>query len=115
DRTAFIDAVTLVSQATQSIGGTVTVSGSPLAGVHFSASNGGNCLDSNGAGQYTCTVPLGWSGSVTPSLIGYNFTPPTRSYASVVSDQSSQNFTAAPVADTATAWYTIGRDAQHSA
>ena len=77
-----------------SLSGTVTVSGSPLSGVAFTASSGGSCGTSNGSGQYTCLVPAGWSGSVTPSLSGYTFAPVSRSYSNVTSNQTAQNYTA---------------------
>jgi inhibitor of cysteine peptidase len=78
--------------ATYQVSGTVTVSGSPLAGVLFTASNSGTCTTSNAAGQYNCTVLSGWSGTVTPSLAGYGFTPASRSYSSVVANQTGQDF-----------------------
>jgi RHS repeat-associated protein len=71
-----------------------TVGGaSPLAGVAFAASSGGSCTSSNAAGQYTCLVPPNWSGSVTPSLAGSSFTPPSRSYSNVAASQAAQNYT----------------------
>jgi RHS repeat-associated protein len=76
------------------VSGTVTAGGSPLAGVAFAATNGGSCTNSNGSGQYTCTVPQGWSGTVTPSLGSYSFTPPSRNYSNVTTAQTAQNYTA---------------------
>jgi hypothetical protein len=75
--------------------GTVTLGGSPLAGVAFSASNGGSCSPSNASGQYTCFVPAGWTGIVTPTLAGYSFTPEFRNYGNVTANLSAQNYTAA--------------------
>jgi hypothetical protein len=66
-----------------SVSGTVTVGGAGLAGVTFTATGGGVCSTSNASGQYSCTVPSGWSGSVTPSLAGYSFSPASRSYSNV--------------------------------
>ena len=48
--------------------------------------------DSNG--DYSFTVPHGWSGAVTPSKPGYTFDPESRTYASVQSDQVGQDFAA---------------------
>src|SRR5262249_51906920 len=76
------------------VSGAVTLSGSPLAGVAFAATNGGNCTSSNTLGQYSCTVPQGWSGSVTPSLTGYTFTPASRSYSNVTANQTAQDYSA---------------------
>jgi RHS repeat-associated protein len=76
------------------LSGMVTFNGSPLAGVALAASNGGSCTSSNSLGNYSCTVPPGWSGSITPSLSGYAFTPASRTYSNVTAHQSAQNFTA---------------------
>jgi len=82
---------------TRTVSGTVTASGSPLAGVAFAASNGGTCTASNASGQYSCTVAYAWSGSVAPSSSGHAFTPASRSYSNVVANQTAQDYTAAPV------------------
>jgi len=74
------------------VSGTVTLRGSPLAGVAFAASNGGTCAASNASGLYSCSVPPGWSGSVTPSMSGYSFTPASRSYSNVTADQTAQDY-----------------------
>jgi RHS repeat-associated protein len=79
---------------TRTVSGTVTASGAALVGVAFAASNGGACTSSNASGQYTCTVPYTWSGSVTPSSSGYIFTPASRSYSNVVANQTAQDYTA---------------------
>jgi RHS repeat-associated protein len=78
------------------LSGTVTLSGAPLSGVGFAPTNGGTCEPSNAVGQYSCSVPPGWSGSITPSLSGYAFTPASRSYSNVTAAQAGQNFTATP-------------------
>ncbi|HTE16270.1 MAG TPA: Ig-like domain-containing protein, partial [Burkholderiales bacterium] len=91
--------VTVIS-VTYQISGSVTSGGSPLAGVNLAASGGAACTVSNTAGQYNCTVPQGYTGSITPSLSGYSFTPPSRSYNNVNANQSVQNYTAALNADT---------------
>ncbi len=49
---------------------------------------------SDGAGNYSISVPSGWSGTVTPSKAGFTFTPSSRSYSNVTSDQINQNYTA---------------------
>ena len=83
------------------LSGTVTLNGAPLAGVAFAASGtGASCGSSNAAGQYSCSVPPGWSGSVTPSLAGYSFTPASRSYTNVTANQTGQNFIATAAAAT---------------
>ncbi|MCW5844141.1 MAG: tandem-95 repeat protein, partial [Caldilinea sp.] len=57
----------------------------------------GGSVTADGSGVYAITVPAGWSGSVTPALAGYLFTPPSRSYTNVAADQPAQDFSAAPV------------------
>jgi hypothetical protein len=60
-------------------------------------------------------VPQGWSGTVTPSLNGYTFTPTSRSYSSVATDQTTQDYTASTVVAGPAAWNTFAHDAQHAA
>ena len=63
--------------------------GTPLAGVRFDASAGQfSCPNSDTTGHYFCTVPQGWSGTVTPSLTGYEFTPSQRAYDNVMADDT---------------------------
>jgi fibronectin type 3 domain-containing protein len=49
---------------------------------------------SDDLGNYTIPVSAGWSGTVTPSKIGYTFEPPSLPYANVQSPQTEQNYTA---------------------
>jgi hypothetical protein len=51
-------------------------------------------VTADGSGNYTINVPPGWSGVVTPSKAGYVFTPGSRTYTNVTSDQSNQDYTA---------------------
>src|SRR5258707_6849076 len=55
-------------------------SGSALSGVSFAADAGVSCSTSNALGQYTCTVPPGFTGTVTPSLSGYTFRSDEHTY-----------------------------------
>jgi predicted outer membrane repeat protein len=72
---------------------TYTISGN--AGIAGAVMNGlpGNPI-ANGIGFYTATVDHGWSGTVTPTLTGYDFSPSSRPYSNVTSDQTDQNYTA---------------------
>ena len=47
-------------------------------------------------GSYSFTVSYNWSGTVTPSLTGYTFSPPDRDYSTtpVTADLASQDFSA---------------------
>lgn len=50
-------------------------------------------IGTGAGGDYTFDVSYGWSGTVTPSLTGYTFTPVNRSYVNVVTDKKNQDFT----------------------
>ncbi len=94
DQTLQNYSASLVVVPTYQVSGTVTLNGSGLNGVALTATNGVSCTATAGAGQYSCTVPLGWSGSVTPTLSGYAFAPASRSYSNVAADQTLQTFAA---------------------
>jgi hypothetical protein len=85
---------TAAAAPTYQVSGTVTLSGAGLGGVSFAATGGVSCTTSGATGSYACTVPQGWSGTITPSLSGYTFTPLSRSYSSVAANQTAQNYTA---------------------
>lgn len=70
-----------------------TISGSTgLAGVTMSGLP--NAPVTDGSGNYSDTVPDGWSGTVTPTRACYSFSPASRTYSNVTSDQTAQNYTA---------------------
>jgi len=74
------------------ISGRVTYQGSGLADV----SMGGLGVVTDVDGYYSGVVSTGWSGTVTPSKSGYNFSPPSISYSNVTSDKVNQDYTAIP-------------------
>jgi len=76
---------------TLTISGTVTAGGAGLQGVVMSGLPGSPTTDSSGV--YTATVDYGFSGTATPTLSGYSFTPPTRTYSNVTSNQTAQDYT----------------------
>lgn len=63
------------------ISGTVGVSG-----VKVSADNNGGSCTTDATGNYSITVPYGWSGTVTPMKEGYIFDPPFTNYTEVKSN-----------------------------
>jgi hypothetical protein len=70
-----------------------TISGTTgLAGVTMSGLTGNPVTD--GSGNYTAQVADGWSGTVTPTLACYSFSPASITYTNVTSDQTGQNYTA---------------------
>ncbi len=70
---------------------------------------GSSSTTADGSGNYTITVFHGWSGTVTPSKTGYTFSPTSRSYSNITSDQSNQNYVATTVTQ-----YTISGNAGSS-
>jgi len=77
---------------TYNISGTITAGGVGLPGVVMSGLPGSPVT--NASGVYTATVDYGFSGTATPALTGYGFTPPSRTYSNVTSNQTAQNYTA---------------------
>ena len=86
---------------------TVTISGSAgVAGATITA-NGNTGYDDNStvsdsSGNYSVTVDTSWftqrwSGTVTPSKAGYTFSPTSRSYSSISTNQANQSYTATAV------------------
>jgi len=66
-----------------------------VAGVTLAyTDNGPKSVLADGSGNYTITVPFGWTGTVTPKKIGYQFTPASKSYSNVQLNQTAQNYTA---------------------
>jgi Zn-dependent metalloprotease len=80
-----------VYDCTISIIGNSGVGGATLAYTD----NGPKSVLSDASGNYTIKVPFGWTGTVTPKKIGFQFTPANKSYSNVQSNQTAQNYTAA--------------------
>lgn len=78
------------------ISGTILTGALPLANVVLNGLPGNPAT--NGSGVYTANVGASWSGTVTPFLAGYNFTPVSRNYTNVNSDQAGQDYSGAPAA-----------------
>lgn len=74
-----------------SISGQVST-GSGLAGAVMNGLPGSPVTDS--AGNYSAEVSYGWSGTVTPQLTGYTFTPASRTYTSIDADQPGNDYSA---------------------
>jgi len=80
---------------TFTISGTIALSGgSGLSGVTLSGLPGNPHTDNSG--NYSANVTSGWSGTVTPALTGYDFSPPSRTYSGVNGDILNQDYTAWP-------------------
>ena len=78
---------------------TVMISGNAgVAGATLSYTDGtAKTATSAGNGGYSFTVSYNWSGTVTPSLAGYIFSPPNIPYANVLANQTAQNYTASAI------------------
>lgn len=83
---------------TQTISGNTGVGGVTLSYSDITAQT----VTSNGSGDYSLTVNSNWSGTVSPSLTGYVFTPPSRSYSHVLTDKNNQDYAASNATATRT-------------
>jgi len=63
-----------------------------VAGATLNYTGGSTVAD--GSGNYSFDVPSGWSGTVTPSKTGYTFSPPSKTYANILVDQTGQDYVA---------------------
>ena len=90
----------VLGDASSTIDGMVTFGGSPLANVVM---NGlpNNPL-TNASGVYSAAVDYNWSGTVTPTLAGYIFSPVDRTYTNVTANQTTQDYTASVIPDALT-------------
>jgi len=70
-----------------------TSGGTGINSVTVSFSNSGGTATTDSSGYYSNTVSYGWSGSVTPNLSGYTFSPTSLSYTNVTTNQANQDYT----------------------
>ncbi|UCE47015.1 MAG: hypothetical protein JSW47_15565 [Phycisphaerales bacterium] len=61
-----------------------------------SANNGGGYGVGNTMGYYRLTARLGSPGRVTPSRLGFSFSPQHREYSDVVHNRSNRNYPGHP-------------------
>ena len=73
----------------------ITISGSAgIAGATLSYTDTtAKTATADGTGSYSFTVSYNWSGTVTPSKAGYTFSPTSRTYTNVLTNQTAQNYT----------------------
>ena len=70
-----------------------------VGGARLSYDVGGpQSVNADAGGAYSIQVPEGWSGSITPSLPGYRFEPPMRTYDNVDANQIAQDYAARALA-----------------
>lgn len=92
------------------LNGVVSAGGKPLAGIRITPSaSGATCTASAANGSYSCILPSGWSGSLTPSLTGFTFAPAAIPLSGVTASLASQNFVATAKPATPAAKATPGK------
>ena len=85
--------VTKISMDRSSVSGHVkTPLGVAIEDVLLRFSNSGGETLTDIDGYYSHSIPEGWSGTVTPIKLNYSFTPVTRSYTSVTSEITGQDY-----------------------
>ena len=63
-----------------------------ISGVTVSFSNNAGSTVTDSSGYYSLDVDSDWTGTVTPDIENYTFDPLNRSYDSLTSEQSEQNY-----------------------
>jgi len=87
-------AVLEVTYETYTISGQIlTTEAAPLEGVAVSAGADIEGDVTDGSGYYEIKVPIGWSGTVTPSKADWGFSPASQLYSNVTSNQINQDYT----------------------
>ena len=83
--------VNCIGDAYYEISGVITTeAGAPAAGVPIEGGLG--ALQTGAGGEYSLSVPEGWSGVLTPVLAHFAFDPPQRSYTDVQQAFPAQDF-----------------------
>ena len=84
------------NQTSQNYAVLVAISGNAgVAGATLNYTDGTpKTATADGSGAYVINVPRGWTGTVTPSMPGFTFTPSSRSYSNLLTSQSAQNYMA---------------------
>ncbi|MBN2590918.1 MAG: hypothetical protein JXA96_13720 [Sedimentisphaerales bacterium] len=71
------------------ISDTLTLKDHPLSGVNIIANPGDIKTVTDSEGQFSIQVPYGWSGEITLSKPGFNFSPDSRQYKNVTTDMKN--------------------------
>ena len=51
-----------------------------------------SAVEADASGNYIIIVPAGWSGTVTPTLTGYTFTPESKSYTDLAASVGGEDY-----------------------
>jgi FtsP/CotA-like multicopper oxidase with cupredoxin domain len=83
-----------VATAVVTYSGKVLSGAAPLAGVRVSFTNGNGTVSAttNATGDYTINLTSGWTGTITPTLRGYTFSPTSVRITTPVTANTTQNF-----------------------
>ena len=73
-----------------------TSNNAAISDVTLAFSNGGGSVSTDTDGYYEQSVTYGWSGVVTPSKLGYAFSPVTKPYTNVTASLEGQDYTGTP-------------------
>ncbi len=68
---------------TYEVAGEVVIGGTPVANIKMTAEPGNYTSMTNAKGEWSLTVPHGWTGKVTPTKEGWKFDPQFVQYANV--------------------------------
>ena len=77
------------------ISGSVTFNGEPQPNILMAGLPGDPYTD--GSGSYAAAVTAGWTGTVTPTLAGFAFSPADRTYTDMSADATGQDYEASYV------------------
>jgi hypothetical protein len=72
---------------------TYTISGSTMVKDVTIRGFPGKAVVSDSSGNYGATVDYGWSGTITPIKVGYDFDPSNIQFDNILGEQTNQNFT----------------------
>ncbi len=76
------------------VGPTATPAGEPVPAVSITVTGdpGAVVTGPDGMGNYSVVVPVNWSGTITPSRIGFKFSPVKYTYANINANTGGQDF-----------------------
>jgi len=97
-----------IAETKVTISGSITKGEQGLSSVTLAFSNGGGETVTDANGAYSQELIYGWSGTVTPAKAGYSFSPSSRPYTYVTSNQTNQDYTAALLAFTISGNVSVG-------
>ena len=76
-------------------GSVKSITGTAISLANITFSNGGGTTATDGNGNYSISVPYGYSGVASPYKTWHTFSPISKSYSNVTVSKSGENYTAA--------------------